>query len=841
MTGTASPDHPGAPSSAPAPPPDPAPAPAPPAPPGSLAKEKPCVGVLFVHGAGDHGVGATLIEFGEPMVAWLDGWLSQGDQAPTSSGDAARAGATQILVREADKNAPAHSTVSIRSKRDSKQHIWLLAEARWDEAFTPPAFRQVLLWAIGVVPWTILTQFISPVVAESNRLRPDFFLILRFFWNIFLSTVLALVVSVIVVTVALLTVVLSIIPLDPVRDVVGALQRFASTGVGDLYLVLTSPIQRAALTSAVQRDIDWLRCQGCTKIAVVAHSQGGYVAYQALADPWFRPVETLVTFGSGLIRLTESEQARRQGFLPIALVGVLGAALAVRFGPAGILGTLGIFPKQQAEAFAFLVGIAMAVGIPLALNRYQRGRAPVPDLPTPISWSDYVTDEDPVLNGTRKGRLPNRVRRIRIRNHASVIGDHSSYWQNADQFVSQVAIRIGSLDEELRLLAAGAIPDGRESYRHLERAWERRDERVAVLQRVRRPIAIATGALLVLRFGQLESLGQHVADLFSWVPSQLVSWLPDILQSILPIARLHLALLGAATIVLLSWIGYRVSVAVWDAWSRADTVRQWKGLRQDRESPAAVRFYVWTAIHLAVIALVALVGIDAITSGLSFVWEKRDPVVQAWARLFLTSLTVAAVFLLIAWMRSGKRPPRPRLVMIAGGTSLAIAVELAIGIGWPGPTPPGLAILGGIALEVIGLGVAAYLMPSVSWLVGRFVLFAQQKTPSPSRTGAFASRIDRLGVLGIVFMWIAAGFVVQAARAATVFGIVLAVSALLTTALMATNAVPGRKLPRFLGFLRPGQPTPPNLRAVGWAGIVTSIAMIGIGVVRVVMGYAGPR
>jgi len=837
MTGTASPDHPGAPStaptSAPAPPPGPLAA-APPAPPGSLAKEKPCVGVLFVHGAGDHGVGATLIEFGEPIVAWLDGWLSQGEQAPTSSGDVARAGATQILVREADKNAPAHSTVSVRSKRDSKQHIWLLAEARWDEAFTPPAFRQVLLWAIGVVPWTILTQFISPVVAESNRLRPDFFLILRFFWNIFLSTVLALVFSVVVVTVALLTVILSIIPLDPVRDVVGALQRFASTGVGDLYLVLTSPIQRAALTSAVQRDIDWLRDQGCKKVAVVAHSQGGYVAYQALADPWFRPVETFITFGSGLIRLTESEQARRQGFLPIALVGVLGAALAVRFGLAGILGTLGIFPKQQAEAFAFLVGIVMAVGIPLAVNRYGRGRAPVPDLPVPISWSDYVTDEDPVLNGTRKGRLPNRVRRIRIRNHASVIGDHSSYWQNADQFVSQVAIRIGSLDEELRLLAAGPIDDGRESYRHLERGWDRRDERVAVLQRVRRPIAILTGALVVIRFGQLESLGQFVADQFSWVPSQLVSWLPDTLQSILPIARLHLALLGGATIVLLSWIGYRIGVTVWDAWSRADTVRQWRGLRQDRESPAAIRFYVWTAIHLLVIVLVTLVGIEAITNGLAFVWERRDPIVQAWARLFLTSLTVAAVVLLVAWMRAGKRPPRPRLVTIAGGTSLAIAVELALGIGWPGPTQPQLAILGGIVLEVVGLGAAVYLMPRVSRLVRSVVLIAQRKTPVPSRTGAFASRIDRLGVLGIVLMWIASGFVVQVAREATVFGIVLAISALLTTGLMATNSQPGRKLPRFLSFLRPGQPTPPNLRAVGWAGVVTSLAMLGIGVVRAV-------
>ena len=76
-------------------------------------------------------------------------------------------------------------------------------------------------------------------------------------------------------------------------------QRFASAGVGDLYIVLTSPIQRAALSSAVQRDIDWLRDQGCERIAVVAHSQGGYVAYQALTEPWPRTVSLFITFGSG--------------------------------------------------------------------------------------------------------------------------------------------------------------------------------------------------------------------------------------------------------------------------------------------------------------------------------------------------------------------------------------------------------------------------------------------------------------------------------------------------------------------------------------------------------------
>ena len=79
------------------------------------AREKPCVGVLFVHGAGDHRIGATLIEFGEPLIAWLDGWLRHGRPSRGISTDRALTGATQIIVREGDKNTPAHSTVRVRA------------------------------------------------------------------------------------------------------------------------------------------------------------------------------------------------------------------------------------------------------------------------------------------------------------------------------------------------------------------------------------------------------------------------------------------------------------------------------------------------------------------------------------------------------------------------------------------------------------------------------------------------------------------------------------------------------------------------------------------------------
>ena len=38
----------------------------------------PCVGILFVHGAGEHAVGDTLVKFGQPLMSWIAGWLDAG-------------------------------------------------------------------------------------------------------------------------------------------------------------------------------------------------------------------------------------------------------------------------------------------------------------------------------------------------------------------------------------------------------------------------------------------------------------------------------------------------------------------------------------------------------------------------------------------------------------------------------------------------------------------------------------------------------------------------------------------------------------------------------------------
>jgi len=801
-----------------------------------LAGRPPCVGVLFVHGAGDHGVGATVIEFGEPLIAWLDGWLSRAEPSPTSATDVARVGATQLLVREADSHAPAHATVSVRSRLDDLPHTWLLAEARWDEAFTPPAFGQVLKWAIGVVPWTVLTQFLGPIARQSKFVENTPWSVLGFIWRVFVAAATALIVAAVLQVFALAILVLSIIPIAAVRDVVSRLQRFASTGVGDLYMVLSSPIQRAALTSAVQRDIDWMRSQGCERIALVAHSQGGYVAYQALADPWHRAVELLVTFGSGLIRLTESETARRTGALVPALIGTLGALVAIRFLPVAILGEAGIGDKRQASGLAFTVGaLVSAILIPV-LWRYFHDDSRIPDLPTRTPWIDLLTKEDPVMNRKRVGRLPAGVHMIRVQNQGSVVADHGSYWQNSDEFVPRVAIRLADLDPGLRLIRAGPESDMRAAVRHLRWGRDRRHGRVAALRRRNALVIAATLFLVLVRYDQLAAIGGPVGEWFGQLPSFLVSWVPAYVGSLLPIDGIESLVLGGVVIIAISALALRIGSSIWDAWGRADTVDQWAGLEPAEPGRIATAFYGWTILHLVVLAIVAVIGPSAIVVGLDDVARNRDPIVQAWAREFLWSLGVGAIAIIVSVRRLG-RPFRLRIpTYVVGGVVLALAVELRGAVLEPGPTPAIQSIPTGIALGLIGLAVAWAAGPGMRLWIAFVAAVFERHGPEKSVALHPASIVDYLGAIGAVIAAVTVPMVVVTPSLAIASPILLwrftALLAMIGLFLGATTALNAdglriRSVGPMTGDLLIAPPSATSMRIVGLTtAMVSALTLI---------------
>jgi hypothetical protein len=725
----------------------------------------PCLGVLFVHGAGDHGTGAALIEFGESLIAWLDGWLRHGEASVGIATDRALVGVTQILVREGDEHAPAHSYVRLRPEDGSGDHTWLLAEAHWDEAFTPPGFQQVLLWAIGVVPWTVLTQFIGPLARRAKLVPPTPIGVAGYLWRVVVAATTSLIVSAVVFALAILIVVLSLIPIDAVRNVVSGLQRFASTGVGDLYMVLTSPIQRAALTGAVQRDIAWLRSRGCDRVAVVAHSQGGYVAYQALSDPWQRPVELFVTFGSGLIRLTESDRARRGPTLTLALIGTVGALFAIRFLPSALLGEAGIWTKRQADGLAFSLGLVLSALLIVVLWRYFHEKSKIADLPTKPPWIDFLTTEDPVMNRRREGILPDRVTQVRTQNRGSLIADHGSYWQNTDEFVPQVAMAVADLDPKLNLPVRGPERRRRETDRLLRDAYALRHRRVSAL-RLRGSVivaaTIATIAVLLVREGQLRAIGQRVSDWFNGLPGFVQSLIPDFARSILPIDGIETIVLGAAVIAILSGLGMLIGSRLWDRWSGTATLDEQRG--RDRIAaahgqtveppPPGVRFYLWTFVHLVLLAIVAVVGPIAIMDGMGQLAGERDQIVQAWARQFITTFIAAGGGWL--WAASPRRIERDARWRVVGGLLLALAVELVIAIRSPGPMDWIIAIPIGLVVGLVSLVVVWLVWPALRWILTRVVAAVEVDREPEGVLDHPASIVDYIGFIGVVISVLAA-------------------------------------------------------------------------------------
>jgi hypothetical protein len=723
----------------------------------------PCIGVLLVHGAGDHATGSTLIEFGEALIGWVDGWLRRGRMSENISGDRARPGTTQILVREGDQPAPAHAYLQLRPRNDRPKHTWLLAESHWDDAFTPPGFQQVLLWAIGIVPWFLLTQFMGPLARRAKLVPPTLPGVAGYLWRVVVAAITALLLTGVVVAIAILTVVLSLIPSDAVRSVVSSLQRLASTGVGDLYMVLTSTVQRAALTGAVQRDIDWLRARGCTKIAVIAHSQGGYVTYQALTDPWHRKVELLITFGSALIRLTEAQHARRTSVLPFALAGAIGALLALRYLPSTLMAEAGLAVKGQFDELLFAIGLALSGLLVVVLWRYFHTESRIADLPTRIPWFDFLTTEDPVMNRRREGILPARVVQVRTQKQGSLIADHGSYWLNVDEFVSRVALHVGGLDPDLDLPAIGPEETAAKTAALITRATELRHRRVAAL-RIRGSVVVAgTAALiaaLLFRPGQLDSIGSLVAGWFAGLPDFIQTFIPSVLQTLLPIEGIETQLLGAVVLIVLSGLLMSVGSRSWNGWSANAATAEFKGAvpppSADPVPPAgpAIRFYAWTFLHLVLLTAVAIVGPIAIIDRLQSVAGQRDEVVQAWARQFAWALAVGLIALVIVQVRLPRFGGNPSLGearwRIGGGIALALAVELVVAIVNPGAMAFPVAVALGAGLAVVLVVLTWLLWPALRGLLDRIAAWVEVDREPATVFDPPASVFDYLGFIGFL-------------------------------------------------------------------------------------------
>jgi hypothetical protein len=168
----------------------------------------------------------------------------------------------------------------------------------------------------------------------------------------------------------------------------------------------------------------------CERVVVLAHSQGAFIAVDALRG--FPPgsVDLLLTFGSGVRKLAEIKQAPEG--IP-AFWAVLGVSIPTTI----FLSLLYVFPSETMSYWALRL---LMLGAPvwfvcfLLLSASSRLAPPEFDLSLFRAWKDYFASKDPVPDGPISKDVSESVT-----NFSSRISDHTGYWANRDEFVSLIA------------------------------------------------------------------------------------------------------------------------------------------------------------------------------------------------------------------------------------------------------------------------------------------------------------------------------------------------------------------------------------------------------------------
>jgi hypothetical protein len=569
------------------------------------ANAAPDLGVLFVHGIGNQITGQTVVQFGDPVLQWLDEWLRFSSKLPPD--EVAKLAAKevnelphQLNVSEArlrtDGGIPAHTHVEIGVTPDNngQPQRWIMAESCWANAFVPPSFRALALWGLIVYPWTNATHYGSLIrrqwstVSESKGRLRRAIAITRALLIIAFLLVVSVPISILVVAILALLLVLAIPPIPSLRAMLLRVQQALADTLGDSFILAASQIQRAAIISHVRRDLEWLVSQRCAKIAVIGHSQGAAVSFEALCTGVLRkfceskPVDSdssapqlketmLITFGSGLAKLRELERVlitdrAKLGWMPIG--GLALIALSLEF-----FKVINLIPFVEPSfglgIFCALFGVLFWIG-GVASGAKDR---PLPDDFEPqrkfgcqTKWRDYYASNDPVPNGPLFDEDQPFLKSEKVHNFASMFRDHTTYWLNRDQFVPAI---IGDLAELSQLPLLDLRPGDEQK---IQTAAKRRAGRVQWLAYATSAIWIMVAVVIITRWNDLPQVG---AVLLSQLPllEKILRWfgIKEISNGEFATSFLAQDVAGIIAALLCAVLASQVIRLVWQLWTRRDT------------------------------------------------------------------------------------------------------------------------------------------------------------------------------------------------------------------------------------------------------------------------------
>ena len=406
------------------------------------------IGVLLVHGIGDQDEADALLSLGEPLIDWLREWLSGGGHGGLSHGKV-QVDAARLRAVRTEAVSPAFARVEVvmphADALGSDTERWLFAEAWWGNSVQVPNVARLLTWMFTRLPLIVIWHFFGGQREQAGAAAPK-----RRFGDVpvpgfvalvakALLTPILIVLMQLVVAVALL---LWLLPFGAWRQALLDVVRVLTLTLGDSYVLLEQDVQRAALVSRVRRHLQWLQAR-VHKVVVVAHSQGGAIAHDALAQS--EPVALFITVGSGLeklefLRLVRDRRAglRAAAFAAPCLVAGVVPLLAgwLDWVPTGTLWGL-------APALMLVLACALAWRLVQVMNVYRvelaelLAKSPVARGDKAATWLDAYATMDLVPMG-RASQLPRDgvVTSVELRNECSLVSDHVSYFEQRCGFAA---------------------------------------------------------------------------------------------------------------------------------------------------------------------------------------------------------------------------------------------------------------------------------------------------------------------------------------------------------------------------------------------------------------------
>lgn len=571
-----------------------------------LADTRPyTLGILLVHGIGEQQRGDTLTEAGDRLVAWLRRCVEA-----TASTKAGKVDVLDVVSRQSSGDAipTAHAVVRVTppSGGGPPAH-WVVAEARWADAFRAATFTELAGWGVLIGPWVFATQ-VQGIVQRMEigsgvprALRVALVPIVSLISLV--MVLLAAIAGLLVTALALAVGILAFTRIPFAADLARSMQRTLASGVGDAYVLTRSPIRFGAMATQVRSDLQALR-RACSCVVVIAHSQGTAVAWYAIKheltepdpsppkrSPALAPIGLFLTYGQAIRKLTFMLSIARgpatQGGTIAALCGtgfVLATFCQVLLGVPSLLLLLTLFLAivAEVELLRAAMRIWQASGADL-----ERDWAKVRRVSPKLEWLDLWASADPVPGGPLD-LAHDRIRSYKIRNLASAVLDHVVYWKNGTEFLATVASRLFRLGGPAVYSAEPGDP-------RLHVAAMRRHARVLGLMTMRLVLVGAVVAASLQAWftpGFSGGVMLFLKDLHLPLVGSFFDAPPDWAQR----------LAGVIVVLVASIIAWTPFSMAWSALVRADETTYFRGTRQPLWTLA------WYALGGIVIGLAVAVG-----------------------------------------------------------------------------------------------------------------------------------------------------------------------------------------------------------------------------------------